>query len=1289
MVKCHVCSGDASLSGTICALCNKIIDIQCHGGTIGDGYVVCKVCAGCCKVSPTKKDYIIGIQKMTKEKIEEIASSHLLKSIFSGQVYSYRHNLFYSGKESKRNLCDQELIDILNEDQQHNLYSALARSYNSIKHNEYVFKVLVPEAIIYLFAKVEGMSRIQAEVLIMTYISDRNQELSEGDEFDKSSDCGKSFTENVIERLKRSQIAKHERLQRWSNQETVSVKKECVTVEKEDKNFIITELVSELVTRVCIELDEEIHFDIEVNADIDKGPISRKENVMSVKNKHEVCSVLDESICCEVEEYKVIHVDNKDEVCSVLDESICCEVEEYKVIHVDNKDEVCSVLDESIRCEVEEYKVIHVDNKDEVCSVLDESICCEVEEYKVIHVDNKDEVCSVLVKSIRCEVEEYKVMHVDNKDEGKLSETKALNRSLDGMELNEHLSDMTKVYKRFGKKFSQKNKELNNDIHSRVAMNENEQMKMGSMLTGFMKVGLVSEAEKLFQQWKSNIKSEKCNDSKESKKYVRQKVRCTEEDCDAYIIDLPRHLRNIHNIDPETARKARGFFDLRKTRSVDEGEKSKNKTKYRCPICSIATKNIHDHLYRSPHYLKNNLPKYREMLSKKQLYIESKQFTVSLSQTKKQSELIDIKSALPNSTRSGLMKTLPNEVCFKSSCLPNERNSNPCIDALNADEYICNDFDETNNTIEKGENNHICFQDYLHTFLLYLKSPSGGKKDPQAALNEMHQIRRIVEVISPNSLMLHNLTTICYTSLLHLKLLQEKWFPYAKQKGYEPGTQRSYLLSLSHFINFLLRSKLTPTVPNVVPCILTADVLNVCQKEISNWRTSLRGEEALREYDVMMEDAENIIPKESFQAIIKSDFYQEIVKNVNFIYINYKNRPSEFLVTRTLFTNIRDCIFFGLITNNISRSGAVSSMTTAEFRKGSFSPTGSFIILVKKHKTAKQYGPCQIILNHDLKFMCDCYDQIIRSAIPGKMSENFFITWSGCAFESGGVSTQLNSFFLKCLPNEDSTEKRCSATMIRKSLLTYFYDNHPEFKSKLATLMKHKKTTAKRWYYLNKNKQDSCEESEKVTETLFGDIKVSTGNIKESKSQSLFLQTDIEKKVLNSAENPELSPLLFSEPSESESDEEYNFQPTSYSIQPKKSWTTDEINELHKLFNISDTLRLTQPLIRQVVAENEILKFRSSKQIYDKLLHLRKCKVGVLNQNEDQCLKVSFNSEQLKMIKKLFFSTISGHNSVTQANVTNVINQNNEAKELFKCFTAEQIVAKVRYEKKKLLYRKL
>ena len=38
------------------------------------------------------------------------------------------------------NLCDQELIDLLSEDQQHYLFNTLARTYNSIKVNfKFVF----------------------------------------------------------------------------------------------------------------------------------------------------------------------------------------------------------------------------------------------------------------------------------------------------------------------------------------------------------------------------------------------------------------------------------------------------------------------------------------------------------------------------------------------------------------------------------------------------------------------------------------------------------------------------------------------------------------------------------------------------------------------------------------------------------------------------------------------------------------------------------------------------------------------------------------------------------------------------------------------------------------------------------------------------------------------------------------------------------------------------------------------------------------------------------------------
>jgi hypothetical protein len=88
--------------------------------------------------------------------------------------------------------------------------------------------------------------------------------------------------------------------------------------------------------------------------------------------------------------------------------------------------------------------------------------------------------------------------------------------------------------------------------------------------------------------------------------------------------------------------------------------------------------------------------------------------------------------------------------------------------------------------------------------------------------------------------------------------------------------------------------------------------------------------------------------------------------------------------------------------------------------------------MVKKHKTGRNYGPCQLIINPDLKSLCDCYHNILRKAVPGNKADNFFITWSGCELSSGDISKQLNSFFFKCLPDKDRERNTC-ATLIRKS----------------------------------------------------------------------------------------------------------------------------------------------------------------------------------------------------------------------------------------------------------------
>nr|XP_047125370.1 uncharacterized protein LOC124807479 [Hydra vulgaris] len=100
------------------------------------------------------------------------------------------------------------------------------------------------------------------------------------------------------------------------------------------------------------------------------------------------------------------------------------------------------------------------------------------------------------------------------------------------------------------------------------------------------------------------------------------------------------------------------------------------------------------------------------------------------------------------------------------------------------------------------------FQDYLDVFYLYLKSLSGGKKDSVAAHNEMKQIMRMMQVVSPQE--------PCYTKFFDLQNLAKVWQSHVVKKGYEPGTQRSYLLSFTHFIEFLIRSKPTQHVDNVL-----------------------------------------------------------------------------------------------------------------------------------------------------------------------------------------------------------------------------------------------------------------------------------------------------------------------------------------------------------------------------------------------------------------------------------------------------------------------------------------
>nr|XP_047125404.1 uncharacterized protein LOC124807501 isoform X3 [Hydra vulgaris] len=90
-------------------------------------------------------------------------------------ILIYRHNWFIAGGEDKKNLSNGDLLSLLSEDQSHDLFNAFVLAFNKLKDSDYVFKVLMPESIVFLFANASNVSRIKAEVALSAYISERDK----------------------------------------------------------------------------------------------------------------------------------------------------------------------------------------------------------------------------------------------------------------------------------------------------------------------------------------------------------------------------------------------------------------------------------------------------------------------------------------------------------------------------------------------------------------------------------------------------------------------------------------------------------------------------------------------------------------------------------------------------------------------------------------------------------------------------------------------------------------------------------------------------------------------------------------------------------------------------------------------------------------------------------------------------------------------------------------------------------------------------------------------------------
>nr|XP_047123388.1 uncharacterized protein LOC124806467 [Hydra vulgaris] len=319
--------------------------------------------------------------------------------------------------------------------------------------------------------------------------------------------------------------------------------------------------------------------------------------------------------------------------------------------------------------------------------------------------------------------------------------------------------------------------------------------------------------------------------------------------------------------------------------------------------------------------------------------------------------------------------------------------------------------------------------------------------------------------------------------------------------------------------------------------------------------------------------------------------------------------------------------------------------------------TNNIIVNVKVHKTKRKYGSAQVVLTPDMNTQMRCYVDVFRDKVA-RMNEKdpldpgscLFVTWS---FKSlNGFSTQLDSFWKKAT----KSNRQCpvSATLIRKSITTTFYASeeiNDSIKDRLANHMKHKRETASRNYNLYKTMTNAAELTNQIENKLLKTSIINSENFSNNFTSE------------NLSDNIKL-------PTECISDESTS----------KRGWNGDEILEVKRLFQHHDFQGCYIPYIREKIKDNLILKRKSPKAIYDKLLSITKS----ANTSEKKNRGEKMDAQDKRFLMVIFKKEIMRDISTSENSVNEKLMRTTHGKELLNKYGLHKIINKIRYEKNAL-----
>ena len=266
-----------------------------------------------------------------------------------------------------------------------------------------------------------------------------------------------------------------------------------------------------------------------------------------------------------------------------------------------------------------------------------------------------------------------------------------------------------------------------------------------------------------------------------------------------------------------------------------------------------------------------------------------------------------------------------------------------------------------------------------------------------------------------------------------------------------PGTLISYLTSVEKFLQYVTSQKYDP---KQMPHLLPS-----CKKEFKRvipnfkgWRACIDSFTQDRQLRRYIQECDDLITPEQLEEVKSSIPYTE---GENVILKASLGKP----LNMYEFTLARDLIIFKFSIATGARPSALNNALLEDFKTAT-SNDGKRVILVPKHKRSKD-GPAMLGMNEELQLMMSVYVEFIRPQFAMPSETKLFIKNDGFAFNEGTIGKVLSRF----LEKTKVFKKRVSHTHIRKFIATQTYQHaSPQEVEHVEKAMCHGKDTRKKCY---------------------------------------------------------------------------------------------------------------------------------------------------------------------------------------------------------------------------------